>query len=417
MSLLATIVVAVSGFLLSFGTITLSSIGYTLLSAGVAELPLYLVPIKTIALLFALRLLHTDWGRSISKPTVLFGISLSIALILFVAGGTHPFQGSNHPGVELVVLAIASGAGFSALRWMFNDLRLAGFERYHIEILVLRFLRIIGFTFIISAVLLPLGFAISASLMTRVVSSQDPTNLLPLWSFVDADFWTGLGRLFSGYAAVFTRYSFVTFLVNSLGVATSTVLGTLVAGTPAAYAVARLFFRGRDVMQSSIIVIYLFPAIVIAIPLYTIFSMLGLRNTHLGLVIVYMAQTIPVAIYMLKNYFVTIPWSLEEAAMIDGCTRGGVIWRVTLPLSIPALISVGLYVFMIAWSEFMFALMFLDSPDLFTVSRGMALLDDQDVPRQFLMAGSVIVTIPVLSLFFLLDRFFQSGLTVGGEKG
>ncbi len=161
----------------------------------------------------------------------------------------------------------------------------------------------------------------------------------------------------------------------------------------------------------------MFPAIVMVIPLYAIFSQLGLRDTLPGLLVVYPATTLPVALYMLRSYFQTLPKDLEEAGMIDGATRFGVIGRITLPLSMPALASVGLYVFMIAWNEFLFAFMFLDTPAIFTLSRGMVGLNSQEVPRQFLMAGAVIVTVPIMVLFFWFEKYLVGGLTAGGVKG
>ena len=117
---------------------------------------------------------------------------------------------------------------------------------------------------------------------------------------------------------------------------------------------------------------------------------------------------------MLRSYFQTLPADLEEAGMIDGCSRLSVIWRITLPLSLPALASVGLYVFMIAWNEFLFAFMFLDTPDIYTLSRGMVALNSQEVPRQFLMAGAVIVTVPIMLIFFFFEKY--SGRRADGGR-
>jgi len=137
--------------------------------------------------------------------------------------------------------------------------------------------------------------------------------------------------------------------------------------------VARLKFPGQTVLSSSILLIYLVPMIVLVIPLYAVFSQLGLRNTVVGLLIVYPATTVPVALYMLQGYFRGLPAELEEAGLMDCLSRLGVIWQITLPLALPALASVSLYVFMIAWNEFLFAFMFLDDPDIFTLSRGSCL--------------------------------------------
>ncbi len=161
----------------------------------------------------------------------------------------------------------------------------------------------------------------------------------------------------------------------------------------------------------------MFPAIVLVIPLYSVFTQAGLRDTRLGLLIIYAAMTIPVALYMLRSYFLTLPADLEEAGLIDGLSRLGVIIRITIPLAMPAIAAIGLYVFMIAWNEFLFAYMFLDTPEIFTLARGMVMLDDQEVPRQLLMAGAVIITVPIMVLFIRFQKHLVGGLTAGGVKG
>ena len=127
-----------------------------------------------------------------------------------------------------------------------------------------------------------------------------------------------------------------------------TVFITLIFAIPAAYAIARLNFFGKTFMSTSILIIYMFPAIVLVIPLYTVFSQLGLRNSISGLLIVYTATTLPVAIYMLQGYFKSIPKELEEAAILDKLSWFGIILKIILPLSIPAISSVALYVFMLS---------------------------------------------------------------------
>jgi multiple sugar transport system permease protein len=220
-----------------------------------------------------------------------------------------------------------------------------------------------------------------------------------------------------GYREVLFTFDFLTFIGNSALVATITMVVTLFMAVLGAYAVTRLAFPGRTWLSRSILLIYMFPAIVLVIPLYAVFTQLGLRNTLPGLLLVYPATTIPVALYMLRSYFQTLPKDLEEAGLIDGCTRAQVIWRITLPLAMPAIASVGLYVFMIAWNEFLFAFMFLDDPAIFTLPRGMVMLNSQEVPRQFLMAGAMIITVPVMVLFFWFEKHLVGGLTAGGVKG
>ena len=211
---------------------------------------------------------------------------------------------------------------------------------------------------------------------------------------------------------------FLRLLLNSAAVALGTVVLTLAAAVPGAYAVSRLrFFGGRQV-SALFLAVYLFPATLLAVPLFVMFAKIGLSGSLVGLAVVYIAQTVPVSIYMMRNYFATIPRSVEEAAALDGCTRLQAVRKVVLPLALPSLMATGLYVFMIAWNEFLFALLFLAAdPDAWTVSLGLQqLANGIEVPKTVLMAGSVILTIPVVLLFFAAERLLTEGLTSGADK-
>ncbi|MET9255509.1 carbohydrate ABC transporter permease [Streptomyces sp. NPDC048182] len=211
---------------------------------------------------------------------------------------------------------------------------------------------------------------------------------------------------------------FLKFLLNSALVSLGTVVLTLLAAVPGAYAVSRLQFFGRRQVSALFLAVYLFPATLLAVPLFVIFARIGLSSSLVGLAIVYVAQTVPVSIYMLKNYLVTIPASIEEAAALDGCSRLQTVRKVILPLALPSLMATGLYVFMIAWNEFLFALLFLAAdPGKWTVSLGLAQLSNGiEVPKTVLMAGSVVLTIPVVLLFFAAERLLTEGLTSGADK-
>ncbi|MBT3166414.1 carbohydrate ABC transporter permease [Streptomyces sp. Vc74B-19] len=211
---------------------------------------------------------------------------------------------------------------------------------------------------------------------------------------------------------------FVRFLLNSALVSLGTVLLTLAAAVPGAYAVSRLRFFGHRQVSALFLAVYLFPATLLAVPLFVIFAKMGLSSSLVGLAIVYVAQTVPVSVYMLKNYLVTIPYSIEEAAALDGCSRLQTVRKVILPLALPSLMATGLYVFMIAWNEFLFALLFLAAdPGAWTVSLGLAQLSNGiEVPKTVLMAGSVVLTIPVVFLFFAAERLLTEGLTSGADK-
>jgi len=212
---------------------------------------------------------------------------------------------------------------------------------------------------------------------------------------------------------------FLLFMRNSAVVALGTVAVTLMVAIPGAYAVSRLEFFGRRKISALFLAVYLFPSILLAIPLFVVFSWLGLRGSLVGLVIVYVSQVVAVSIYMLRNYFETIPTSLEESAALDGCGRFGIMRWISLPLAMPSIVANGLFVFMIAWNEFLFALLFLvEERGNWTVSLGLSQLADSiDIPTTVLMAGSVILTLPIIIIFFATERLLVEGLTSGAEKG
>jgi multiple sugar transport system permease protein len=212
---------------------------------------------------------------------------------------------------------------------------------------------------------------------------------------------------------------FTVFLRNSAVVSLAVVVITLLVSIPGAYAVARLPFMGRNKVGTLFLAVYLFPTIVLAVPLFIAFAKVGLQASLVGLMLVYVVQTIPVSVYMLRSYFETIPDSIEEAAAIDGAGRIATLRRVTLPLAMPSIMSTGLYVFMIAWNEFLFALLFLAAkPEQWTVSLGLAQLSNGiEVPKTVLMAGSVILTVPIIFLYSVAERAHTEGLTSGADKG
>ena len=295
------------------------------------------------------------------------------------------------------------------LATMLKGLEPGKVDRFDFETSIIRFLTGVGFIIFTVAVFIPFYVMIMTSLKSQQELLLNPLNF-------GIDFSKGLG-LFRSYYELFTDFNFGTYLWTSLFVSVLTVIITLAFAIPGAYAVARLKFKGRSVFSQTILLIYMVPMIVLALPIYIGFSMAGLRNTLIGIVLIYPVTTIPVALYMLQGYFRGLPAEIEEAGLMDGLSRFSVIRRITLPLALPALASVSLYVFMIAWNEFLLALMLLDDPAIFTLTRGVASLDSSEVPRQHLMAGAVISTLPILVLFLVLERFMTKGLAVGGVKG
>jgi multiple sugar transport system permease protein len=212
---------------------------------------------------------------------------------------------------------------------------------------------------------------------------------------------------------------FLNFIRNSLLVSLGTMVLALLVAVPGAYAVSRLQFFGRDKVSAIFLAVYFFPSILLAVPLFVFYTRIGLRGSLVGLLVVYVAQVAAVSIYMLRNYFDTIPVSLEEAAAIDGCSRLQAMRHISLPLALPAIVANALFVFMIAWNEFLFALLFLvERRGSWTVSLGLSQLAGSiEVPTTVLMAGSVILTVPIIVLFFIGERWLAGGLTAGSEKG
>lgn len=317
--------------------------------------------------------------------------------------------------VEVTSVQVITWIGIfliSAVSWhlCFRDMTSERQGRYQLEVIFIRVMKGFGFVFFTIIVALPFYVMLMTSLKSQQSLLSNPLDL-------SINIWQDPATLFRSYIELFTDYRFGQFLLNSTMVSVATVVITLLFSIPGAYAVARLKFPGQALLSRSILLIYMVPAIVLVIPLYAVFSQLGLRNTLLGLIIVYPATTIPVAVYMLQGYFRGLPFELEEAGLMDGLSRLGVIRKITLPLSLPAIASVSLYIFMIAWNEFLFAFMFLDDPNIFTLSRGVQSLNSSEIPRQHLMAGAVIATVPVLVLFLWFERFLVAGLTAGSVKG
>ena len=305
-----------------------------------------------------------------------------------------------------IVFAVAS---VWPLEIMLRPLPFGAATRHEFEDAVIRFLTGFGYVFFTAIVAIPFYVMVMTSLKNQAELLQNPLDF-------SIDFSQGWG-LFRSYRELFADFNFGTYLWTSFYVSVITVFLTLLFSVPGAYAVARLRFRGRKAFSRSILLIYMVPMIVLALPIYIAFSVTGLRNTIVGLVLIYPVTTIPVALYMLQGYFRGLPAEVEEAGLMDGLNRLQVIWKITLPLALPALASVSLYVFMIAWNEFLLAFMLLDDPSIFTLTRGIASLNSSEIPRQHLMAGSVIATVPIMILFLGLERFMTKGLTAGSVKG
>ncbi|HSG18951.1 MAG TPA: carbohydrate ABC transporter permease, partial [Anaerolineae bacterium] len=213
-------------------------------------------------------------------------------------------------------------------------------------------------------------------------------------------------------------------IINSFLVAVPTSVLAVTLAVLGSYAIVRLYFRGKNIILNGILIIYLFPGVLLIIPLFSMVARIGaeigvnVQDNLWILILTYLAQTLPVALYMLVNYFRTIPAEIEQAGLIDGCSHLGVIRRISLPLAIPALVSVGIYTFMIAWNEFLYALIFLNDHQMFTMPIKINTIFNDPSPRpHVVMAASTIMTIPIIVLFLGMERFLTEGLSAGGVKG
>jgi multiple sugar transport system permease protein len=280
-----------------------------------------------------------------------------------------------------------------------------------------RFFIVLGITIFLTVILFPFYWMVSSSFKTRAeIGAREPVYI------PSALRWEAYQELFDPDHPSYQNFG--TNIKNSIYVAIPASLIAVVLATMGSYAIARLRFRGKNVMLNSILLIYLFPGVLLIIPLFAMLAQIGdsvgfdVQDNLPVLIFTYLAQTLPVAIYMLANYFRTIPAEIEQAGMIDGCSQFDVIWRITLPLSIPALVSVAIYTFMIAWNEFLYALVFLNNPDLFTMPIKInTIFNDPSHRPHVVMAASTIMTIPVVLLFLALERYLAEGLTAGGVKG
>lgn len=219
------------------------------------------------------------------------------------------------------------------------------------------------------------------------------------------------------YDKLFASSDFPGYLLNSTVVAVNTMLITVVLSTMAAYGIYRLRFPGRQLMFRVILITYVFPGILLLIPLYGLMSQFGLVDTLWSLVAINVTFTSPFAVWMLQAFFKAVPPELEEAAALDGAGRFETITQVVLPLTAPGIASIAIYAFIYSWTEYLFASVLILSDANRTVPVGLAgIIGQYQVDWGLLLAGATITTLPVLILFALVGRHFVEGLTAGAVK-
>ncbi|GGC06395.1 carbohydrate ABC transporter permease [Cellulomonas carbonis] len=225
------------------------------------------------------------------------------------------------------------------------------------------------------------------------------------------------GFSFDAYTTILTDPVKLRFFLNSYVVALSVTVLTLVVAVLAAYAFSRYEFWGKKTINVVVVSVQAVPPITLLIPYFGLMVGLRLYNTYQGLILTYMVFTLPYAIIMMTGYFNTLPKELDEAVKVDGAGPMTALWRILVPISVPGLVSVGVYTFMIAWNEFLFALTLTRTEDMRTVPIGIQLLMGQhSYEWNEMMAMSILGCIPVLLLFLFFQRYFIGGMTAGAVK-
>jgi ABC-type glycerol-3-phosphate transport system permease component len=232
----------------------------------------------------------------------------------------------------------------------------------------------------------------------------------------EATLWPKAPTLDS-YRVLFFETNYFLFFRNSMVVALSTTVVTVVIAALAAYAIARLDFPGRKILARGMIYTYLVPQSLLFIPLFAIMVAAGLTNSLFGLTLAHLGFTIPFCTWLLMGFFLTIPVELEDAALVDGCTRLGVLFRIVLPISLPALAVIAFFSFTLSWNEYLYAIVFNSTPSTLTLPTGLTSFVVEDVffwgP---IMASTIFTVIPPLLVYFIFQRWLITGLTMGAVK-
>jgi multiple sugar transport system permease protein len=265
---------------------------------------------------------------------------------------------------------------------------------------------------VVLVIMLPLVFPVYWLLTSSFKSNLE--------AYVTPPRWLPATPTIENYVNLVTGYTdFAMYVRNSLITCVATSLLAMVVASLAGYAVSRLRFRGKKTLLLAILSTQMFPHVLILISLYVMYRQVGLINTHLGLILAFTTFAVPFSVWMMKGFFDSIPSEIEEAALIDGCTRLGALRHVVLPLVAPGLLAVSLFSFLDGWNNLLYPLTLATSVDVRTIPPGLLLSFLGQFKHDWagMMAASVVVTIPVMLIFVFLQRFLVRGLTAGAVKG
>ncbi len=260
----------------------------------------------------------------------------------------------------------------------------------------------------------PILWLFSASLSTQVELFTVP----PHWIPQHPTFQNYLDIFFPSLAASSVPRTFAVALLNSIKIASAVTLICIALGSLAAYALVRIPFKLNHAIQIGILGTRMIPEVSLIIPLFIVASSLELINKPIVLIIAYLSFALPYAIWMMAAFFQTVPIELEEAARIDGCTRLGILFKIVMPISAPGLISTGMFIFLVAWDEFFYALIFTSTLDAKTAPVAIAeFIGRYAMNTTGMMAGGILAALPPVILAFIFQRYIVSGMTAGAVKG
>lgn len=224
---------------------------------------------------------------------------------------------------------------------------------------------------------------------------------------------------FEHYAVLLQKTPFLRYFANSMILATATTVLVIVVGALGAYSLVRFKYRGRETLAGMVLFTYLLPSVVLLIPLYLMMVRIGLSNTLASLVVAYTTFSLPYALWLLRSFMAGIPEDLESAALVDGASRMGAFVDVILPQALPGIISTALFTFILAWNEYLYALVLVNSDQSRPLTTGVMnmLITSFNIDWSLLMAASVMMSIPLIIIFAFLQSYLTRGFGAGGVKG
>ncbi len=267
-------------------------------------------------------------------------------------------------------------------------------------------LRFIILAVFLLMVVLPIYWMVITSLKTNpeIINAHEITYFPKVFTF-------------ENYASLFEMFNYNELLKNSVIVSVSSALCVTFLSILGGYGLARYKFKGKTSVLIFFLLTQMIPGILVIIPLYIMFAQVGLINTHLGLIIFYLIANLPFCVITMRSFFERIPYTLEEAAKVDGCTKFQSLWKIVLPIMLPGIVAVFVFAFIGAWNELIAGTIFISTPDMWTIPVGLkSLIGKYNVQWGVLMAGGVLALLPTAIMFALMQRFVVEGLTAGAVK-